>query len=95
MSRTSKKKKLNRVNVIKIAIALLVAIFVIVSAKSIISLKIEQSHLKAENQKLIEQRDDLKKQKDNIDSKEYVEKQARDVLKMVKPGEKIFVLEDD
>ena len=97
MSRKVRKKKpvLNKANIFKIAIVVLIGIFVVITAKNIVSLKIEQSQLKAENQRLTQEKEDLKNQKDNINSKEYVEKQAREVLKMVKPGEKIFVLDDE
>lgn len=33
----------------------------------------------------------LKKQQEQVDSDEFIEKYAREKLKMVKPGEKIFI----
>lgn len=93
-----KRKKtfqINRSNVIKLAVILLIALFVFISAKNIISLKIEQHNLQQQNQSLTEEKKDLQKELDNIGEKEYIEKQARELLKMVKPNEKIFVIEEE
>jgi Septum formation initiator len=46
------------------------------------------------NQKIEDEKsktEELKKQKDQVNSPEYIEKIARDQLGMVKPDEKVFV----
>lgn len=95
--RTKKKKKLNlnRSNIIKLAVIVLIGLFVVISAKNIISLKVEQHQLQEQNQSLTQEKKDLQKELDNIGEREYIEKQARELLKMVKPNEKIFVIDKE
>lgn len=92
---TRKKKKItwNRTRIIKAVVIILVGTFVVLSAKNIISLKLEQKELLEKNHKLTEQKEELSKELNNVDSREYIEKQAREILKMVKPNEKIFVID--
>lgn len=93
-NRKKKKPVLNRARIIACIVILLVGAVVGVSLKNIISLKIEQSRLEKENQKLTQEKKDLEEELENIGSKEYIEKEAREVLKMVKPNEKLFIIED-
>lgn len=54
----------------------------------------KQSQIASINQKIDDEKSknaDLKKQKELVNSSEYIEKVAREKLGMVKPGEKIFV----
>jgi cell division protein FtsL len=54
----------------------------------------KQSQLTSINQKIEDEKSknaELKKQKDQVNSNEYVEKVAREKLGMVKPDERIFV----
>ena len=44
--------------------------------------------------KLSEKRDDLKKELKNVNSREYIEKRAREQLRLVNPGEIIFTFPD-
>lgn len=54
----------------------------------------KQSQITSINQKIEDEKSknvELKKQKDQVNSNEYVEKVAREKLGMVKPDERIFV----
>ena len=96
MKKQGKKKvKLNKSRILILAIIIAVALFVGISAKNIITLKMENAQLQQKNEQLEAERQKLKKEYKNIDKKEYVEKQAREVLKMVKPNEKLIIIEDD
>lgn len=95
MKKEDKKRKLNKSRVITVGIIIAVLLFVGISAKNIISLKIENAELQKQNQQLEEEKAKLQKEYKNIDKKEYIEKQAREVLKMVKPNERLIVIEDD
>ena len=95
--RKKQRKKIvwNRSNVIIAAVIIGISIFVLLSVKNIVSLKIEQHQLQEQNQTLSEEKKDLQKELDNIGEKEYIEKQARELLKMVKPNEKLFVIDNE
>ncbi len=89
-----KRYKLNRTRAIRWTVILVVLIFVGWWTYRIGSLTYENSQLQDENsqktQELQEKQDEYK----NSDTDEYIEKKARE-YKMVKPGEKLFVLDKD
>lgn len=73
--------------------AIIVAIIAVVgmSVYNIVSLKQEQKETKAQNEKLKEQKASLQKQLEKLDDSEYIEEQARAQLRLVMPGENIYV----
>ncbi len=87
---TRRKKKIvrNRIRLLIIA-AILVVVFG-VSIYKIISLNVERIKLRNEQTKLLEQKKEYKKESENVNSLEYVEKKAREDLKLVLPGEIIY-----
>ena len=64
-------------------------------ARSIVELKAEQRDLEAKQQELEQRKEELKEEQKKMNSDEYVEEQARQQLKMIKPGEILYVLPDD
>lgn len=64
-------------------------------ARSVVELKHEQNELKAKQQALEEKKAELQKEKKKMQSSEYIEEQARQQLKMIKPGEILYVLPND
>ena len=73
-------------------IALAVAIVFLV--KNIIGLHLEQNDLKKQETSLEERRDELTEELKNVDDLEYIEEQARKLLRMIKPGEVLYILDD-
>jgi len=65
-----------------------------VSALSIINLKLTEARTMKEQQALMEQRVKLEKIYSQVNSPEYIELQARQQLKMIKPGEILYILPD-
>lgn len=63
--------------------------------KNIISLELEHKRLVDKNEELQSERRHLKIELKNVNSKEYIEEQARQQLRMVDPNEIIFVFPDD
>jgi len=83
---------------IYVIIFLIFGIFFIRTVWNIVSVKIEYANVSTKNEQLKEQKDRLEEQLANVESDEYVEQQARDILKMIKPGETMYILpkmEDD
>lgn len=77
------------------AIVVILAIFVGMSVKSVLELTLEQHQLKKENAELKEKKAMLEQEFENINDKGYIEEQARKQLNMVKPGEIVYIIEDE
>ena len=76
----------------------LIAIFILcivgASIFNIISLKLTEKRLMNEQQALLEEKDKLETIYSRVNSPEYIEQQARQQLKMIKPGEILYILPD-
>ena len=90
-----KKKTLKKESVIKAAIILIVIAVVLVSVNNIFRLREENADLKAQNKDLISEKENLKEELKNVKDLEYIEEQARIQLRMIKPGEIIYILQDE
>lgn len=90
-----KKVRFNKVRLIITAIAIVVVAVVGVSIKGIVDLKIEQRELEARKAQLIEQRLQLQEELKNINNLDYIEEQARIQLKLIMPGETLYIIEQD
>ena len=62
------------------------------SVINIISLKLTEAKTLKERQDLLDQKTRLEKIYSQVNSPEYIEQQARQQLKMIKPGEILYVL---
>ena len=82
-------KPANRRNLI-IVLLLLAA-----SVRNIVKLELENRRLKHKQKELIEQRKELKIELRNVNSKEYIEEQARKQLRLVDPDEILFVFPNE
>ncbi len=63
-----------------------------VSLLNIVSLKSEYNEAKAVNEQLTEQKEELEEQLKDTTEDEYIEKEAREQLRMVKPGETVYIV---
>jgi cell division protein FtsL len=93
-----RRNRIRRLNQIRIAIFIVVVVlFVVVtmSIKNVFDLTLEQHELKKENEDLKEQKAALEREFENINDKNYIEEQAREQLNMVKPGEIVYIVEED
>ncbi len=66
-----------------------------VSAFNIISLKMTEARTLKEQQDLQEQKASLERIYSRVNSPEYIEQQARQQLKMIRPGEILYVLPEE
>ena len=85
-------KPANRRNAIIVAVVLLL---LAASVRNIIKLELENRRLRNKQKQLIEQRKELKIELKNVNSKEYIEEQARKQLRLVDPDEILFVFPDE
>ncbi|MDY6038514.1 MAG: septum formation initiator family protein [Eubacterium sp.] len=97
MAKSTRKKK-KKLNIGRFILSLIVVSLLIgcgFSIKKIIQLHLEKSRLQ-ETQKVLEShRDDLTAELKNVNELDYIEEQARKQLKMIKPGEVLYVLDDE
>ncbi len=66
-----------------------------VSVKNIFSLRLEQKELQAANSQLTAEKASLKDELKNVNDEEYIEEQARIQLKLIKPGEVLYILNEN
>ena len=91
-SREIFSKPANRRNLI---IAAVVLLLLAASVRNIVKLELENRRLKNKQKELIEQRKELKIELRNVNSKEYIEEQARKQLRLVNPDEILFVFPNE
>ena len=98
MKSTRSNRKRNRMNGMRLfltgVIIVLLAVFML-SVKNIIDLRQEQDQLKETNTVLQEQRAELETELKSVGEDNYIEEQARTQLNMVKPGEILYILDQD
>lgn len=76
------------------AIVLAIAILIGTSVFRLISLKLEESKAEANLESLKQEQKELQEELSLVYSKEYIEQQAREQLRMIYPGETLYVLKD-
>ncbi|MBR0598320.1 FtsB family cell division protein [Sinanaerobacter chloroacetimidivorans] len=86
-------KKARR-RMIYFAVFLVIIGLISASAINIVTLKINEAKALEEQQALLKQKERLETELSQINSPEYIEQQARQQLRMVKPGEILYVLPD-
>lgn len=97
-TRPKKEKKKVRINGSRLALTIFLVVMVLVlcmSVKSIFTLRAEQKALTEENNALLLEKESLQDELKNVSDKEYIEEQARIQLKLIKPGEILYILEDE
>lgn len=73
--------------------AVIIALIVIgIYAYNVISVELYQSQVEAEKQQLLEQKIKLEEELKNVRDPKYIEQQARTQLRMIFPGEILYVL---
>lgn len=97
MKRRNGKKRIrvNKLRVVLVGIVIVLIVVVGFSVKNVIDLRTEQTQLKNTNATLKEKKVQLQDELKNVNDKNYIEEQARIQLKLIKPGEVLYVLDDD
>ena len=93
--RKKKRVKLNQGRLILTVIVVILIAVVGMSIKNVFDLRAEQKSLQEENQNLLQQQEALEAELENVNDLEYIEEQARIQLRMIKPGEILFVIDKE
>lgn len=89
--RRSKHRKL----IIRGAVVVVILAFVFFLVMNIISLKKEQHDVREEKEALEREKAALEKEIEQVDEPENIEEEARDQLRLIKPGETLYLFPDD
>ena len=90
-----KKYRINFMRLFVTVVIIVVIVATIFSVKNIISLHIEHKQLKESNRELELKKKKLENELKNVNDMDYIEEQARKQLRMVKPGEQIYIIDDE
>lgn len=91
---TGKSVRINKTRIIMTVIVIILIAVVGMSVKTVFDLRAEQSELKKQSKALLAEKSALTEELENVNDKEYIEEQARIQLKLIKPGEILYILED-
>lgn len=86
---------IKRKTVTLIIFLIVFALLATMCGKDIVRLKAENIALKKQQAELEKQRDELKEELKNVDNQEYIREQARKQLRLLNPGEILFVFDDE
>ncbi len=97
-SNGKKGKKKTRFNPVRLAVTVIMVFMLaglFVSAKNIVSLHIEKRELESRQEQLEAEKSSKKNELKSVNDLDYIEEQARRQLKMIKPGEVLYILDDE
>ena len=87
-----KKARKNRRRLAYFAVLLVFLAVIGVFAYRIFALTQEKARLEAERERLLMTKDRLEKELESVNSSEYIEQQARSHLRLIRPGETLYIL---
>lgn len=100
-AKIAERKRLNRIRVERskrrrvVLMVLAFAMLLTMCSREIVRLQTENRELRRQHAQLEQERDRLTKELSNVNDKEYIKDQARKQLRLLDPGEVMFVFEDD
>jgi cell division protein FtsB len=95
MANKRKRKKVSRNIIFFLMMALIVLSVAGFSIFKIIDLKMEEHQLLAQQEALLQEKEKLKEQLANVNNPEFIEQEARKQLKLIMPGETLYILKDE
>lgn len=90
-----KKFRVNKLRLVLVAVIIALIVAMGLSIKDVMDLRQEQAQLKQTNVSLKDRKAQLETELKNVNNLNYIEEQARIQLKLIKPGEVLYVLDDD
>lgn len=91
-------RKKHKINHLRLGLTVMVIGLMVVlgmSVKNVISLHMEQNKLQEHNKNLVEEKSSLETELKNVNDRSYIEEQARIQLRLIKPGEILYILDDE
>lgn len=75
-------------------VAIMVLVFGVLYGGNIVKLKMQNAKLKKQQEALLKERDEVKEQLKKVNSKDYIKEEARRQLRLLNPGEIMFLFEE-
>lgn len=94
-TRVKQKHGNRKARLFKLIIIAVILVGFAFAIKNIILLTYENKKLETEHQTLISEKEQLTEELKNVNDKDYIEEQARIQLRMIKPGEIIYILQEE
>ncbi len=95
ITKPNKKMVLNKKKLIRTLVFFVLIVLFAVYCYNLISVKLEERALLEENERLLEEKNSIEKEIENVNTPEYMEEKAREKLKMVMPGEIVFLIPEE
>jgi cell division protein FtsB len=95
MATKRKLKKVSRSIIVYLMMGFIVLSIAGFSVFRIIDLKMEEHQLLAQQEALLQEKEKLKEQLANVNNPEFIEQEARKQLKLIMPGETLYILKDE
>ena len=89
------RKKRSRRRLLVIGVAAVLVLFLCLSVVNILQLKSEERDALKKQEQLKAQQEQMKEELKDIDNEENIEDLAREKLKLTKPGETIYIPDDE
>ena len=89
------RKKQSRRRLLVIGVALVLVLFLCVSVVNILKLKSEEREALKKQEQLKAQQEQMKEELKDVDNEENIEDLAREKLKLTKPGETIYIPDEE
>lgn len=86
--------KSKRRKIVYCLIFIVIGLIIGASAYNVIKLKMEEAEAQAKLDRLLEEKQALEEELALVDREEYIEQQAREHLRMIMPGEILYVIKD-
>lgn len=90
--RASVKARRLKKNIVYAVIILFIIAAIGASIMNILSFKADYNEAKEQNEQLTQQKKELQEQIKSSDQKDFIEKEAREQLHMVNPGETVYIV---
>lgn len=88
----SKPRKGIKLSPLFVIVIIIIGLVIVFTTINLASLKAEQNSVMKEHQELQKEKKKLEKELSKLNDPDYIEQQAREQLKLIMPGEKLFVL---
>lgn len=93
--RVRRSQLIRRKSIMLIVFLIVFALLATMCGKDIVRLKAENIALKKQQVELEKQRDELKEELKNVNNQEYIREQARKQLRLLNPGEILFIFDEE
>lgn len=94
-AKEQKNKKISRIGLAMFAVIVIAIAYFVISGFQILQLNQEKEEAEARRQQLLNTKEDLMAEYENVSSEQYIERVARRDLKLVRGNELLFIMPEN